>query len=211
MTIDLNQANQELTGKSPGEIIAWGLETGAGRSIISTNFRPHEAVLLHMVTRQQPDIPVLWADHGYNTPDTYRCAEKIIELLSLNIRLYLPLRSRAHRDTVNGGIPSIEDQDAHDAFTREVKLEPFQRGLDELNPLIWFTALRREQTELRAGLEIVTPHTGEVLKVSPLLDWTEADMNAYLEKHNLPSEDVYYDPTKVLANRECGLHLSSDS
>jgi len=202
--MDFDAANAALEGKGPSDIIEWGL--AQGKSIISTNFRPHEAVLLHMVTQAQPDIEVLWVDHGYNTPQTYRCAEEVIKQLTLNVKLYIPLRSRAHRDTIDG-MPSIEDQAAHDRFTEEVKLEPFRRGLREMEPVTWFTALRREQTTNRAGMQAVAPHTDGILKVSPILDWTEADMNRYLKEHKLPSEDVYFDPTKVLENRECGLHV----
>jgi phosphoadenosine phosphosulfate reductase len=48
-----------------------------------------------------------------------------------------------------------------------------------------------------------------VLKVAPLFHWTEAQMRAYLAEHGLPNEDSYYDPTKALENRECGLHTST--
>ena len=204
--MDYEQLNNEVAGFSAEEVVAWGVErAGPGKAVVSTNFRPYEAVILHMVTRVAPGIPVLWVDLGYNTPQTYRFAEKCIEQLDLNVKLYIPRRTRAHRDTVNGGVPGIEDKEAHDAFTEEVKLEPFRRGLEELAPEVLFTALRRE-TQLRQSLRTLEPH-GDVIKVSPLLDWSDAEMDAYLGRHDLPNETVYHDPTKVLDNRECGLHL----
>lgn len=206
---EIAQVNVLLNSSRSEEIVKWGLEKAQGSAVISTNFRPLEAVLLHMVVKQCPDIPVLWVDHGYNTPQTYKFAERLIKQLNLNVKLYIPVRTAAHRDTVNGGIPSIEDQAAHDAFTSEVKLEPFTRGLSELNPRVWFTAIRKSQTDLRAGLEPVSLHTAELIKVSPVLDYTDADMKAYLEKNDLPDEETYYDPTKVLEKRECGLHTLS--
>jgi len=207
--MNTDQLNHDIAGKSAQEIIAWALERAGDEAIISTNFRAYEAVLLHLVTRARPDIPVLWADHGYNTPQTYKCAEQIIDQLGLNIHLFVPKRTRAHRDTVNDGIPDIENQAAHDAFTAEVKLEPFTRGLNELNPSVWFTALRRE-TQYRQSLEVVSEFKPGLLRVSPVLDWSDEQMDAYLAEHNLPSERMYFDPTKVVASRECGLHVMNE-
>ena len=208
-TPDLDHANRELENASPADIIRWGHETSGGRIVISTNFRPFEAVLLHMAVRQIPDIPVLWVDHGYNTPATYKCAETCIERLCLNIHLYIPRRTAAHRDTVLGGIPSLDDPDAHAAFTEEVKLEPFRRGMAELNPVVWLTALRRVQNPNRQRMDIASRTPDGVIKLSPLLTWTDEHMQAHIDEHDLPNETNYYDPTKVLENRECGLHLDS--
>ena len=47
-----------------------------------------------------------------------------------------------------------------------------------------------------------------MLKVAPFFYWTDDELDEYLSQHNLESEDKYYDPTKALANRECGLHTS---
>lgn len=206
MNIDIDQLNASHGSASPEDIIAKALEVGGKDVVVSTNFRPGEAVILYLITRQCPDIPVLWVDHGYNTPDTYRFAEHVIDLLRLNVKLYLPRRSAAHREAVFGPMPGIDEEERHKAFTDEVKLEPFRRGLAELAPSIWFTALRKEQTAFRANSNAFEPAENGVVKVSPILDWTEADLAAYLERHNLPDERTYFDPTKVEGNRECGLH-----
>ena len=196
---DLEQANAPSVIESDDSIIRHALQFADGKAMISTNFRPQEAVLLHKVTRLLPDITVLWVDHGYNTPDTYRFAEQLIAELELNVALYLPKRTAAHREAVSGGIPSIDDVAAHDAFTQEVKLEPFRRGLAELAPTVWFTALRREQTAFRAGMRHFELEANNLIKVSPLLDWDNAAMEAYLAAHNLPDERTYFDPTKLKA------------
>ncbi len=69
------RANDELRDQSPLEIVRWAVSQAGGRAIVSTNFRPYEAVVLHLATQVQPDIPVLWVDHGYNRPATYHHAE----------------------------------------------------------------------------------------------------------------------------------------
>ena len=55
-------------------------------------------------------------------------------------------------------------------------------------------------------MEVFSTGLNGVLKVAPLLHFKEEDMNAYLKKHNLENVKNYFDPTKGLANRECGLH-----
>jgi phosphoadenosine phosphosulfate reductase len=90
-----------------------------------------------------------------------------------------------------------------------MKLEPFQRGMKELAPKVWITALREVQNPSRAELDIVShdPNFG-TLKVSPVFYLSDADMEAYLEEHKLPNEWDYFDPAKADEKRECGLHAA---
>jgi len=90
-----------------------------------------------------------------------------------------------------------------------MKLEPFQRGMKELAPLVWITALRKVQNPNRAELDIVSPDTNfHSLKISPVFYWTDAEMENYLKQHDLPNEWDYFDPAKADEKRECGLHAA---
>ncbi|CAM3989612.1 phosphoadenosine phosphosulfate reductase family protein [Psychrobacter arenosus] len=204
MSINIDQANQDLQGKTPEEIVAWALKD-AKNPIITTNFRPYESAILHLVAKQRPDITVLWVDSGYNTDATYKFANKVIEDLNLNVVTYIPQQTRAHRDVTLGGIPGVDDP-KHEIFTEQVKLEPFGRALAELQPDVWFNAIRKDQTEFRQGLDVLSQSKSGVLKVAPLFYKTDADLDVYLEENNLPNEFDYFDPTKVEEHRECGLH-----
>src|SRR5579864_757843 len=148
--------NEELREKSPLEITRWAVDQAKGRAIVSTNFRPYEAVVLHLCVQVQPDIPVLWVDHGYNRPATYKHAEALKKLLSLKLVPYLPKVTPAHRDAIHGPIPTSEDETGLKEFSALMKLEPFQRGMRELAPSVWITALRKVQNPHRAGLDIVS-------------------------------------------------------
>lgn len=204
MSIDLAAANAALEGKTPQEIIAWAIENSEN-PLVTTNFRPYESVILHMAVQAKPDIKVLWVDSGYNTSATYRFAEKVTQDLNLNVETYIPQQTSARRNVLMKGIPDVGDE-LHDEFTRQVKLEPFQRALAELKPDLWLNAIRKDQTEFRQSLEIVSASKDGIIKVAPLFNWTDADLEAYLEQHNLPNEHDYFDPTKAVENRECGLH-----
>lgn len=206
MTIEINidQANQELQGKTPEQIVEWALAK-AENPIITTNFRPYESAILHLVAKQKPDITVLWVDSGYNTRATYDFANKLIKDLNLNVVTYIPKQTSAHRDATMNGIPSVNNP-LHDEFTEQVKLEPFKRALSELKPDVWFNAIRKDQTEFRQGLDVLSQSKDGVLKVAPLFYKNDKDLDAYLAEHDLSNEFDYFDPTKVEENRECGLH-----
>lgn len=204
MQIDTAQANIELAGKHPQDIVSWAAGLG-GKTIVTTNFGPYEAVILHLAVQAQPDMEVVWIDSGYATRKTYLFAEQLINDLGLNVKVFNPLSSAARRDALMG-IPDVDDPQ-HEEFTNQVKLEPFGRAMRETNPDVWLTAVRRDQTAFRKNMDIVSQDkAGGVIKVAPVLEWTELDMERYLLEKGLPNESNYYDPTKVLGNRECGLH-----
>ena len=204
MNLNLEQINEELKDKSPVEIITWAISLSKN-AVITTNFRPYEVAILKAVTDVQKDIKVIWCDTGYNTIETYKHAEEIIKKLRLNIHLYTPKQTVAHRNVVLG-VPSIEDP-KHAIFTQQVKLEPFSRAMQAHQPDIWFTNLRKGQTVFRNSIDIVSQSKDGIIKVSPFYNWSDEALDTYLGEKNLPNEFVYFDPTKVESNRECGLHI----
>ena len=208
---EIEQANSTLRSASAIDVVRWAIGRAAGRAIVSTYFRPYEAVVLHLVSQVQPEIPVLWVDHGYNRPATYRHAEDLQKRLGLNLKPYLPRLTAAHYDAAFGGAPepTPENEERIKQFSTVMKLEPFQRGMKELAPTIWLTALRKVQNPNRANLDIVVADQNfNTIKVSPVFYWSDADMEAYLKQHNLPNEWDYFDPAKADEKRECGLHAA---
>lgn len=201
---ELKILNQQFKGIGPEEIIQWVI-FNSQNPVVTTNFRPYEAAILHACVKIDPQIKVIWCDTGYNTPQTYRHAREVIDNLQLNVKLYTPKQTAAYRDAMFGGIPQV-DNPRHEEFTRQVKLEPFQRAMQQQQPDVWFTNLRKGQTAFRDSIDILSYSKDGLLKVSPFYHWSDEKLDAYLEEHGLPNEFKYFDPTKVLANRECGLH-----
>src|SRR5262249_15417093 len=102
--------NTELRFKSAAEIIHWAIAQAQGRAVVSTTFRPYEAVVLHLCVQAQPDIPVLWVAHGYNRAATYRHAEALRTRLDLNLKTFVPSMTAARRDAIHGPVPSVNDE-----------------------------------------------------------------------------------------------------
>ena len=200
----IDELNKSLRNESPEVIIETALQY-AEKPIVTTNFRPYEGAILHAVSKVKSEIPVIWCDTGYNTSSTYKHANELIKKLALNVQLYVPKQTVAYRDVVIG-IPSIDDEN-HKLFTEQVKLEPFKRAFQEWQPDAWFTNLRKGQTQHRDNLDILSLSGDGVLKIAPFYYHSDEALDAYLEKHQIPNEFNYFDPTKVLENRECGLHI----
>ncbi len=201
--MNIEEQNNELRNKTPEERIRWAVDY-AEKPVVTTNFRPYEAAILHACVSVKKDIVVIWCDTGYNTAATYRHAEATIKQLGLKVSLYVPRQTAAHRDVVLG-LPGIDDP-KHEIFSEQVKMEPFRRAMQEHRPDVWFTNLRKGQTAFRDSIDVLSLSAEGVLKVSPFYDWTDEEMDVYLKKYNLGIETKYFDPTKVLGNRECGLH-----
>jgi phosphoadenosine phosphosulfate reductase len=104
-----------------------------------------------------------------------------------------------------GKVPEIDDP-KHKEFTEQVKLEPFNRAMEEIRPDLWITNLRKGQTKFRNNIDIVTSTKEGLLKVSPFYYWSDSDLEKYMKDHELENEFDYFDPTKVDEKRECGLH-----
>ena len=202
--LDIKELNIALKKLSPKEIVEWVFEFKK-KTVITTNFRPYESAILHLVSKENPAIKIIWCDSGYNTPQTYKHAEELIQKLQLKIALYVPKQTVAHRNVVLG-IPSVDDEN-HKIFTEQVKLEPFKRAMEEHQPEIWFTNLRKGQTTFRNSIDILSFSKDGVLKVSPFYHWSDKELDDYLKEYNLPNEFRYFDPIKVESNRECGLHI----
>jgi len=200
---EVKEINKKLENHSPKEIVKWAIQFSK-KAIVTTNFRPYESAILYAVTDVENDTKVIWCDTGYNTTETYKHAEELIESLNLNVQLYVPKQTVSHRN-VTLGIPSVDDP-KHVTFTEQVKLEPFQRAMKEHQPKVWFTNLRKGQTAFRDNIDIVSVSKDGIVKVSPFYYWSDAELDVYLEEHNLSNEFAYFDPTKVESNRECGLH-----
>jgi phosphoadenosine phosphosulfate reductase len=206
--IDLDSVNASLRDASAREVVQWALDQGR-RTIATTSMGRNAAVMLHLVSELDKSVPTVWVDTGYNLRDTYVVAERLIRDLEINMHVYSPLMTSERRNAIMGGIPTVDEEERHQDFTEQVKLEPFGRALDEFQPEIWLTGIRREETEHRQSLDIVSVDNRGIIKVAPIFYWSEDDVEDYMEQYQLPTCRHYFDPTKVHDGRECGLHTAA--
>ena len=206
--LDLDSINASLRNKSAQEVVQWALGLGK-KTIATTSFGRNAAVTLHLVSEVDRSVPTIWVDTGYNLRDTYVVAERLIRNLQLNMHVYSPQMTSERRNAIMGGIPTVDDEERHQAFTQQVKLEPFAQAISDFAPEIWLTGIRKEETEHRQSLDIVSVDNRGIIKVAPIFYWSEDDVEDYMERFELPTCKHYFDPTKVHDGRECGLHTAA--
>ena len=189
-TDQIAEHNAWLETQTAEQRVAWALKHGPAEAAMSSSFGAQAAVLLHMVTRQKPDIPVVLIDTGYLFPETYRFADELTERLKLNLQVFRPLVSRAWMEARHGrlweqGLVGIEQ------YNSLRKVEPMKRALKELGVGTWFTGLRRDQSGSRNRTPIVQQR-GPRLKVSPIADWSDRQVWHYLQAHDLPYHPLWH-------------------
>ncbi len=216
-----------LTPLDAGARVRWALQNLPGPAVLSSSFGAQAAVMLHLVTRHQPGIPVVVIDTGYLFPETYRFIEQLRERLSLHLHVARPTHSPAWLEAVHG---KLWEQGARglEQYNRLHKVAPMQRALEELGAGTWFAGLRRDQSAGRADTPFATRRNGR-WKIHPIADWTDRDVGHYLKQHDLPWHPLWEqgyvsigdthttrrwhpgmreEDTRFFGiKRECGLHL----
>ncbi|MGE5647598.1 MAG: phosphoadenylyl-sulfate reductase [Acidobacteriota bacterium] len=214
-----------MLGRDAEALIRSVLEKAA-RPCITCSFQANGIVLLDMIRKTRPDIPVLFIDTGYHFPETYAYRDRMARAWNLNLINVTPELSVAEQEARYGKLYS----DAPDYCCEMRKVAPLAKALEEYD--VWFTGLRRADSPARANIPQKEPHTlpggKTLLKVNPLAYWTAKEIRAYLavnEIEHLPLYDQGYtsigcqpctklpaDPSNPRSGRwagqklECGIH-----
>jgi phosphoadenosine phosphosulfate reductase len=212
-----------------GHLIAGELARN-GASCVTSSFQTECVVLVHMLVKQRPEIPVLFLETGYHFPETLEYRDRISNDWKLNL-INLEAKQSVADQEAQFGILNRTEPNRCCALR---KVEPLFGGLANYDT--WFTALRREQSPTRANLQQVEPFklpAGKTLqKISPLAAWTTRDVWAYLSRYNIPALPLYdqgytsigcqpctalpLDPSNPRSGRwqgqdklECGIHIQA--
>ena len=226
----LADANGVLKGMSAEQRVAWALKNLPDTQFLSSSFGIQAAVMLHLVTVQRPDIPVVLTDTGYLFPETYQFIEQMTERLSLNLKVYKSQLSPAWQEAKFGKLWELGEAGIKQ-YNQLNKVEPMTRALKDINAGTWFSGLRRDQSSTRADKQIIEISRGTV-KVYPIIEWSNRDVYQYLTKHDLPYHPLWEqgyvsmgdvhttrklepgmteEETRFFGlNRECGLHIDGD-
>ncbi|MDZ7643840.1 MAG: phosphoadenylyl-sulfate reductase [Woeseiaceae bacterium] len=185
----LEICNCRLADMPAAQRVRWALDSLPGRAVLSSSFGAQAAVMLHLVTREQPDIPIVLVDTGYLFPETYRFADELTSKLNLDLRVYRAPLSPAWQEA-RYGRRWEQGSDGLAAYNDMVKVAPMKQALQELDASTWFTGLRRSQANSRSNVPLVS-WAGDRWKVHPIADWTDRDVHRYLERHDLPYHPLW--------------------
>lgn len=179
----LAAVNQQLDALSAEERVAWALEHLPGQHALTSSFGIQAAVSLHLVAQQSPSIPVILTDTGYLFPETYQFIDSLQQQLKLNLHVYRAALSPAWQEARYGklweqGVEGLE------RYNQLNKVEPLNQALETLQVKTWFAGLRREQSESRSQLQVLSISRG-IFKFLPIVDWDNRQVYQYLKKHGL--------------------------
>lgn len=197
---------------------------------LTCSFQAEDIIVLHMLRKHLPEIPVLFLETGYHFAATYEFRDRLAREWQLNLVNVVPRRTVAEQESELGILYREEP-------TKCCQLRKVEPLLDALEPFeIWFTGLRREQSPTRKNLKKVEQHrlpTGKSLqKINPLADWSWGQVWEYTGGKGLsylPQYDQGYlsigcepctvipdDPSNPRSGRwngkklECGIHTFSE-
>ncbi len=224
--VALQHCNTTFAKLSVAERVAWSLENLPGQQVVTSSFGAHAAASLHLLTQQDPDIPVVLIDTGYLFPETYRFVDDLTERLNLNLKVYSAGLSPRWQEARFGERWKMGPE-ALEEYNQLVKVEPMKRAINELEVGTWFAGLRRSQSLGRQDTAFLE-WSNDRWKVHPIADWSDRDVHRYLTQNNLPYHPLWehgymsigdYHTTKSIhevseaeqlrffgLKRECGLH-----
>jgi phosphoadenosine phosphosulfate reductase len=185
----LPEISAKLEGVSAEERVTWALDHFRPDLILSSSFGAQAAVSLHLVSRQWAGIPVVLIDTGYLFPETYRFVDELTQRLDLNLKIYRPPTSPAWQE-VRWGKLWEQGKEGIERYNQYNKVEPMRRALRELGARGWITGLRRQQSRSRANLGVLALQN-DVVKIQPIIDWTDRQVFQYLTKHGLPYHPLW--------------------
>ena len=179
----------DLESASAEDRVRWAVESFGEGLVLTTSFGVQSAVMLHLVTRITPGIPVIFIDTGYLFPETYRFARDLTERLKLNLKTFVPAATAAQQEALYGkqwesGLEGLK------AYNFVNKVEPMDRAVRELRATAWLAGLRRSQGSTRAVLPVVQPQN-KLVKIHPILDWDNRRVHRYLTEHGLPYHPLW--------------------
>jgi len=221
-----------LDGKvgEAAELIRDVFRQNDGPACVTCSFQAECMAIVDLVIAERPYLPVLFLETGYHFPETYAYRDEMTAKLRLNLVNLSSKMSVAEQEAQFG----ILNRTAPDRCCAMRKVGPLFAGLEDYG--VWFTALRREQSSTRANLQPVDrfklPSGKQLLKVSPLAAWTNADVWGYLKRRGIPVLPLYdqgytsigcapctslpLDPENLRSGRwggqklECGIHIQSE-
>lgn len=183
---EIERLSNEFESKTPQEIITWAIENFWPQIALSSSFQTQSVPLLHMVTQIRRDILIFFLDTGYHFWETSIFREHLASEWKLNVLdLYRDSRWDAFARRRTRTLP-LEDPDLC-CFIH--KVQPMQKAIKDM--LAWISGIRRDQTTLRAQANILELQDHGLLKINPMLNWTKADVQKYIQDHNLPKHPLW--------------------
>lgn len=183
----------EITSHAtPADILRIGIEAAGGPVSLACSFSLEDVAVIDIAQKAGLPLGVFAIDTGRLHEETYEVADALTERYRLRIDWYFPRHEDVERlERAEGLFSFRESLDKRHACCAIRKVEPLSRALSGLAG--WVTGMRREQGVTRGDLKPVERDelNGGILKINPLIDWTEEQLLAYTAEHRLPKNRLF--------------------
>lgn len=177
---------------TPQEILRAGIDAAGGTVALACSFSLEDVAIIDIAHQAGIALGVFAIDTGRLHEETYEVAEALVERYRLKIEWYFPRHEEVEKLEREKGLFSFrESLDNRHECCHIRKVEPLSRALKNLAG--WVTGMRREQSVTRGDLKAVELDNlnGNILKINPLIDWSEAQLVSYTEEQHLPKNRLY--------------------
>ena len=173
-------AQAKLDGAPAEAIVEWAVEQFGVRFCVTSSMA--DGVLSHLASRVAPGVDVVFLDTGLHFPQTLQVRDEVAARMPVRVLSIQPVQTVGQQDGTHG--PRLFERDP-DACCALRKVEPLERALAEYDA--WAAGIRRGETASRAGVrEVDFEASRGKVKVAPLARWTDADVAAYIERYDIP-------------------------
>ncbi|GLZ12469.1 phosphoadenosine phosphosulfate reductase [Actinomadura sp. NBRC 104425] len=200
-TLDLEDvaasAAETLEGASTLEIIRWAVATFGDRICLTSSMS--DAALIHLVSKVKPGIDVLFVDTGYHFAETIGTRDAVEAVYPVNVINVTPSRTVAEQEAALG--PRLYGRNP-DLCCHLRKVEPLTKALEGY--MAWFSGIRREETPSRRDRKVVEwDGRRGMVKVNPILHWSQEDMDNYIADNGVLVNPLHYDGYPSIGCEPC--------
>ncbi len=183
--------NNSFKNESPENILRFFLNYFEERIALSSSMGPEDQVLTKIATSVYPKTEIFTLDTGRLFPETYDLIDRTSKKYKAPIKVYFPdpkeIEEMVSSKGINLFFDSIENRKLCCSLR---KLKPLSRALQGLDA--WITGLRKEQSITRNHLQVIEwDDVNNLLKINPLINWTEKDVWDYIDQNNIPYSPLH--------------------
>ncbi|HVV38627.1 MAG TPA: phosphoadenylyl-sulfate reductase [Acidimicrobiales bacterium] len=168
---ELRDISASFESASPSAIIRWAVDNFAPHLCLTASMT--DAVLVDLAWKVYEPIEVVFIDTGYHFPETLETVEKVRRKYGLNLRMMTV-------PTHDEELWKVDPENCCSA----VKVGQLDRAL--AGKEAWMSGLRRDEAETRANAPIVARDLRGLIKINPLANWTQQDVDGYIQDHDVP-------------------------
>ena len=190
--LEIGELAVEFDDKDPQELIAWAVENFGTKLAIITSFQSEGMAILDMAYKINPAIKVVTVDTGRLGEESYEFIDQVREHYGINIDVRFPDTAEVEKlITANGANSFYKSVNSRLVCCQIRKVRPLQKALDGFDA--WITGLRRDQWASRINIrKIELDHDhGAIVKLNPLADWSEEEVEEYTALNNVPRHPLY--------------------